>query len=79
MNCEVIEPAHVVDVQGYPCGNAASGECSDCGSQVCATHAERCALCGELFCSTCLTFHEKLTHGKRPAHSVPQQPVGRRG
>jgi hypothetical protein len=65
--CEIIEVSHVQDALGYPCGTDTVGECSDCGTRICDEHAEKCGHCGELFCISCLGFHERALAAKKPA------------
>ena len=48
----------VHDQEGTPCVRYASTLCYDCGTSLCSQHAERCDLCGESFCQSCLTFHQ---------------------
>jgi hypothetical protein len=71
--CEIIEVAHVADALGYPCGRDAAGECSDCGTRVCGEHVEKCNHCGELFCITCMGFHQSVA-AKKPAYETSDQP-----
>jgi hypothetical protein len=66
MNCEIIE-ASVEDATGYPCGRDASAKCCDCGADLCDAHEEACNVCSDTFCPTCLAFHAKSSHQKRPA------------
>ena len=67
MHCEIIAVSHVEDAEGYPCGSDASDRCCDCGAHVCDQHGENCQICSELFCSTCLAFHNRAYHQKKPA------------
>ena len=69
MHCEILEMSSVEDTVGYPCSADASERCCDCGARLCDEHVNYCALCDQLFCSTCLSFHERSTHPKMPAAS----------
>jgi len=70
MNCEIIE---VSDARVYPCGWDAIGKCSDCGTCICDEHAQNCGHCNQLFCLTCLSFHERAIPTKKPGSSVPEE------
>ena len=65
--CEITEVAHPEDVVGYPCSNDASEKCTDCGTRLCDAHTEHCDLCNQTFCATCLAFHIREQHQKKPA------------
>jgi len=67
MECEIVEISSVADAVGYPCGMDASQRCCDCDAHICDAHAESCDSCDEVFCSTCLAFHQRAYHRKRPA------------
>lgn len=67
MQCEIVEVVSVEDAAGYPCGNDASERCCDCGSYLCDSHANHCESCDEVFCATCLAFHNVAYHQKKPA------------
>ena len=67
MQCAIVEVSNVEDATGYPCGKDASERCCDCDAHVCEAHAESCDSCNEVFCSTCLAFHQKAYHQKKPA------------
>jgi len=56
--CGIVEMRGVHDQDGTPCGRYATTLCYDCGTSLCLSHSERCDLCGESFCPTCLTFHQ---------------------
>jgi hypothetical protein len=56
--CGVIAVRGLVDELGNPCGRSARTLCWDCGTSLCSQHAERCSLCGETFCQSCLSFHQ---------------------
>lgn len=73
MNCEIIEVSHVQDARVYPCGWDAIGECSDCGTRICGEHAQNCGHCKQLFCLSCLSFHERTIRTKKPGSSVPEE------
>jgi len=72
MSCEIIEVSYVGNASGYPCGRDAVGECSDCDNRVCNEHADKCDHCNELFCLTCLGFHER-SYAKKPVRSDDPQ------
>ena len=61
--CGVVEVQSLEDALGATCGRSAKVQCSDCGAGLCPAHIERCALCEETFCPSCLTFHQG-THAK---------------
>jgi hypothetical protein len=71
--CGVVEVRGAQDVLGTACGHPAKTLCYDCGTSLCLAHAERCDLCKETFCPTCLSFHQsehpmpaqRDQHGKR--------------
>jgi hypothetical protein len=75
--CEIIEVAHVADALGYPCGKDELGECSDCGTHICHEHVEKCSVCSQLFCLTCLSFHETAVHVKKPAYADTEEQPSR--
>jgi len=56
--CGVVEVRGVQDELGMECGRYAKTLCYDCGTSLCSAHAERCELCGETFCPSCLSFHQ---------------------
>ena len=68
--CGVIEARGVHDQLGTACGHPARTLCYDCGTSLCSVHAERCELCAETFCPSCLSFHpsehQKPTQPERP-------------
>jgi predicted sulfurtransferase len=66
MQCGIIEVRHLDDALGYACSSDAIAKCFDCGIPVCDAHAESCDLCSETFCSSCLTFHNREQHQKKP-------------
>jgi hypothetical protein len=55
--CGVVEVQSLEDALGATCGCRAKSDCSDCGVSLCSAHAERCTLCEETFCPSCLSFH----------------------
>jgi len=67
MQCGIAEAAHIEDAIGYPCSNDSVAKCLDCGIPVCDAHAESCGSCDETFCITCLAFHNREQHQKKPA------------
>ena len=58
LRCEIVEVRNLVDADGIPCSRTASKQCSDCGSELCETHPETCEMCHEVFCPSCMSFHE---------------------
>jgi hypothetical protein len=64
-DCGVVEARGSQDTSGTPCGREAGTLCYDCGTSLCSAHAERCDLCGETFCPSCLSFHQ-AEHLKPP-------------
>ena len=67
MQCGIIEARRSEDAVGCPCDRDAVAMCIDCGMPVCDGHADSCTLCNETFCTTCLAFHNRELHQKRPA------------
>ena len=70
--CEVVAVRNVADAVGVPCTRTPIHECDDCGIQICESHTEKCATYQEVFCSLCLSFHERehsnlLRPGPQPA------------
>jgi hypothetical protein len=61
--CGVVEVRGAHDELGTACGRDAKTLCSDCATSLCSAHTERCSLCGEIFCASCLSFH-MADHGK---------------
>src|SRR5438093_3653050 len=49
-HCEVVEMRNSADVVGYSCSRTANTQCSDCGSELCESHAETCGMCRAVFC-----------------------------
>jgi hypothetical protein len=64
--CRVVLVRGVQDELGMECGRYAKTLCYDCGTSLCSAHAERCELCNETFCPSCLSFHQS-------EHSKPAQ------
>src|SRR5439155_23361825 len=64
--CEGVEMRNSADAIGDRCSRTASTQCSDCGSELCESHAETCGACRSIFCSPCFFFHREQ-HSK-PAH-----------
>jgi predicted sulfurtransferase len=56
--CGVVQVCGVHDGDGLACGRSASTLCYDCGTLLCPDHTERCDLCAEMFCPSCLSFHQ---------------------
>jgi len=73
MQCEIIEAAHIEDAIGYHCSNDSVAKCLDCGITVCDAHAESCGFCDATFCATCLAFHNREQHQKKPARAPMRQ------
>jgi len=56
----------VHDRDAYICGRVGSEICSDCGTSLCADHAEACEFCLKVYCDCCMFFHLKnRTRGSR--------------
>jgi predicted sulfurtransferase len=68
--CGVVESRGLEDVLGTTCGRTAETLCYDCGTSLCPAHNERCEICHQAFCSSCLTFH-RSDHPK-PMHREQQ-------
>jgi hypothetical protein len=62
--CGVVEVRGLQDQLGQACGRDAKTLCYDCGTSLCSEHLERCELCAETFCPSCLSFHQN-EHPKR--------------
>jgi hypothetical protein len=73
--CKIFEVRLTAGGQACPCGKPVVGQCTDCGSTICRTHAHSCSTCNHVFCSPCSSFHEKAGHGERFVHSVQQSAV----
>ena len=65
-SCGVVEVRGVKDQLGTVCGSSAKTLCYDCGTSLCPAHTEHCELCTEIFCQSCLSFHQG-------AHPKPAQ------
>jgi len=70
--CEIIETRNLADAVGIACPLAANKECSDCGSQICDSHAEACAVCHDVFCPACLSLHQ-TEHSKPERRAMPKR------
>src|SRR5207247_5847312 len=57
--CEVVEIRNSADAVGYSCSRTANTQCSDCGSELCESHAETCGMCRAVFCPACLSLHQE--------------------
>jgi predicted sulfurtransferase len=57
----------VHDCDGYICGRVDSEVCSDCGTSLCANHAEACEFCLKVYCDCCMYFHLKESYVRKPA------------
>jgi len=68
--CGVVEVQSLEDALGATCGRPSKARCSDCGVAVCAAHTEPCVSCREIFCSSCMSFHQAR-------HAHPAVPAGR--
>jgi len=62
--CEVVGFRNLAD-GGISCTRVASQQCSDCGIETCESHTEKCGVCQEMFCPSCLSFHQR-EHAKAP-------------
>ncbi len=62
--CGVVEVRSLEDALGPTCTLQAKDQCSDYGVSVCASHTERCELCRQTFCPSCLSFLQ-AEHAKR--------------
>jgi hypothetical protein len=71
--CGVVEVRSLEDALGATCGRKATTLCSDCGVSLCAAHAERCHLCREAFCPSCLSFHSVHLKPSAAAHSAGEK------
>lgn len=56
--CGIVQFRGVHDAHGLSCGRYANTLCRDCGTSLCLYHTERCQMCGETFCESCLSFHQ---------------------
>ncbi len=65
--CEVVEVTNVADAIGDHCVRIGSGQCSDCGTPICEVHTETCEMCDEVFCPSCLSFHQAQVGHSKPA------------
>ena len=63
----------VHDSDGYICGRSGSEICSDCGTSLCAEHAEACEFCLKVYCDCCIFFHSKESHTRK---SIPATAPG---
>jgi hypothetical protein len=68
--CGVLEVRGAHDDLGMICGHSAVSRCTDCGTSLCPRHAERCNLCYQTFCPSCLSFH--ANDHLRPAQPLPR-------
>jgi hypothetical protein len=59
----------VRDRDGYECGRLGCEVCSDCGTSLCAIHAEACEFCLNVNCDCCM-FHLKESHVRKPAAAL---------
>lgn len=67
MHCGILEVAGIDDTVGYSCNRTALATCLDCGTHLCDAHADNCEVCAEVFCATCLAFHNRANHQKKDA------------
>lgn len=72
--CEVVEVRNLADADGIPCPKSASTQCSDCGIELCEQHTETCEMCRDVFCPSCMYFHQR-EHPKaaRAKHEEPRE------
>ena len=56
-SCEIVEVRSLEDALGIPCARYAVSTCTDCGTNLCLSHAETCDICRKVFCGACLGFH----------------------
>ena len=56
--CGVVEVRGTQDQVGTACGRSAETLCYDCGTSLCSEHTRRCRWCAEIFCQSCLSFHQ---------------------
>jgi hypothetical protein len=73
--CEVVEVRNLADADGIPCPKIASKQCSDCGIELCGSHAETCLMCHDIFCPSCSYFHQ--TEHSKAAKSEHESQVRR--
>lgn len=64
--CGVEEVRSLEDALGATCGRSGTTRCTDCGIWLCSAHAGQCNLCREIFCPSCVSFHEN-EHAKPAA------------
>ena len=75
--CGIVEMRGVQDQEGTPCARYASTLCYDCGTSLCSDHLERCELCAETFCASCLSFHQN-EHPKRTPTDRVNEPLNKK-
>lgn len=61
----------IEDRDGFVCRRPASEICSDCGTSRCKAHAEACGMCLDILCDSCLYFHERQPHPRKPTVMEP--------
>src|SRR5215831_9347554 len=71
MNCEIVEVSSLEDALGTLCGRYAVSTCTDCGNNLCISHAEPCHICHKVFCGACLGF-------QLDGHAKPAKRLSRR-
>jgi hypothetical protein len=74
--CEIVGARNLSDVEGFPCERIASKQCSDCGIKICESHVETCRMCHDVFCPSCLSFHQ--AEYSKPTTAVPSKGKKRR-
>ena len=71
--CGIVEVADLEEPVAYTCNSDAVAICFDCCTHLCDAHAGHCDLCNEVFCATCLAFHNREQHLKKPARVPVRQ------
>jgi hypothetical protein len=66
--CDLMGVRNATSDAGPACMRAAVTQCWDCDIALCESHKRTCLMCGEVFCSSCLSFHQ-AEHAK-PAAAV---------
>src|SRR5215471_12826966 len=57
--CGIVEVRSLEDALGATCGRSADEQCFDCATALCSAHTKQCQLCGEIFCPSCLSLHQR--------------------
>jgi len=66
-HCEVVAVSSLADAIGDHCERIAARQCSDCGTPICSVHSETCEMCADVFCPSCLSFHQAQAPHPKPA------------